>query len=252
MHLKPEYMFDFSSSKTLIKNNEIVIASVIGLLFVAILTFMLLIPNFNQSNSLNKSHRDFINKFEILTNKNSILGKIDKAYYMDVYPKLTRILPDAKDYVSLFSTFDSLQSKTGVAILRTDFQLGIVSTESGQLTKDPDSPAYTVPMVFEVLGGLEQIKEFIGELNSYTGRLITVDNIRLEMQPDETIKAIFTGKAYFYPLPKSIGDVYVPLPTLNQSQVLTLENINESQPQIASSETDEVPIGVNDLFMSPE
>ncbi len=201
--------------KLLFKKYETIIASSAVIIVVLFLVYFLLIPNFLKAFEIIRQQKSLLARLENLRAKDSALAKIDTQSYKNSFSKISKIMPETKDFVSLFNRFDVLQSQTQVTILRTDFQLGAVSTGSGKLTKAPGTDAYLVPMTFEALGDISSMQKFIEALFDLSGRLLTIDTVRLAFKSGNTIQASFDGQAYFYPLPATIGSVETPLPRTN-------------------------------------
>jgi len=235
--------------KPLFKKYETIIASSIVIIVVLFLTYFLLVPNFLKAFEIIRQQKSLLTRLENLRTKDTALAKIDSQSYKNNFSKISKIMPEAKDFVSLFNRFDVLQSQTQVTILRTDFQLGVVSTGSGKLTKAPGTDAYLVPMTFEALGDISSMQKFIVALSDLSGRLLTIDVVRVAFKSGNTIQASFDGQAYFYPLSSTIGSVEAPLPATNPKSEEILKKISQLPllPEtVVQIETTDV--GKKDLF----
>ncbi|MBI3955524.1 hypothetical protein HY338_03700, partial [Candidatus Gottesmanbacteria bacterium] len=109
-----------------IKKYEIIGVSSLVVLVVIALSYSFLLPNFRKAREIYSKQRELRTRLTILRKKAELLSSIDGKVYQDNINKLTSILPGSKDYVSLFNTFDNMQLKSGVTILRTDLQLGTI------------------------------------------------------------------------------------------------------------------------------
>lgn len=233
-----------------IKKYEISIASVLVILLVIFLVFNTLIPNINRADQIYSQGQDFKKRLDILTHKNNILASLDYQLYKDTFAKLNQVLPESKDYVSLIISFDALEKQTGVKILRSDFQLGVFSTNSAKLVQIPGNSAYPVPLSLEVLGDLESIKKVQKTIANLTGRFMVFDEMSTATKPDGILDVTFTGKAFFYPLPTTLGSVDTPLLMADKLQEAILKSIGElNLPSISeSSEIDKNSVGKTNLF----
>ncbi|MBI4990998.1 hypothetical protein HZB96_02780 [Candidatus Gottesmanbacteria bacterium] len=232
-----------------IRQYEILIASSAVVLLVFILSYVLLLPNFSRANTIFREQRTLSGRLDNLKKKDSALVALDYQYYKDNFPKISKVLPENKDYVSLFSTFDDLERKTGVSIVRTDFALGVVSTDSGRLTRSPTSLAFLLPINVEMVGGLSQLRNFIKSLNDFSGRFITIDQIQWNKKGEGIFLLSLGGKAYFYPLPSTLGSIDSPLPKIERIGENILARISQIQLVSESeSDLDKITVGKKDLF----
>lgn len=232
-----------------IKKYETVISSVAIILFIIILTIQLLLPNMQKVNEIYNQRDELKLKLAKLQKKEKILSSLDQQYYKENFSKLSLSLPETKDFVLLFTTFDQLQTKTGVSILRTDFQLGTLSTDSAIFKQGKPTDTYKIPLNLKIAGNIEQIIQFLDSLSDFSGRLITINNIRLEIKNDEDIIAMLDGSAFFYPIPRAIGSIDSSLPEMNQNQadiMALISRINLVIPQEAKAEN--IPVGIQNLF----
>ena len=233
----------------LIKNNEILLVSGLVILIVIVLTSSLLIPNFYNANKIYSQTGELRTRLGKLNIKENQLSGIDANFFKETYPKMNVVLPGDKDYVSLFSTFDTLQEKTGVTIARTEFQFGVISTSSGNFARAPGTSAYVVPMSIEVKGNKSQIKRFIESLTDLSGRIMTVENVDWNFKSRQDVNTLISGLAYFYPRPLTIGSVESPLPLIDEKQSEIHKSISEKV--VLFQEEDlptDIQTGKKDLF----
>lgn len=233
----------------IIRQYEIILASGICLVIVFILANIFLLPNFNRAQEIFREQQGSKKKIALLTSKDNFLSTLDFKFYKETYPKLAQILPEEKDYVSLFSAFDELEQKTGVIILRTDFQLGAVSTTSAKLTRHKGSLAYTVPLRVEVFGDISSLKIFFENLNRFSGRLITIESITWDIKEGGYVQAVLAGYAFFYPPPSTLASIDSSLQKIQKSQEELLRSIAQMEvvPKV-EKETEKVRTGKRNLF----
>ena len=234
-----------------IRKYEFLLTSTSVLFFIIFLTFKLLIPNLIKASEIHKNGQILKSRFSTLENKEKILSGIDEKSMRENFVKLNFVLPASKDYVLLFTTLDQLQQKSGVSITRTDFELGNVSTNSAKFKNNPKGDSFVTPISVEIIGTIEQIKEFINQLSNLSGRLILIDNIKLTLLDFGLIKASMNGNTYFNPLPKSLGAVESKIPEFNQNYQELFNQILENQYplEILEEDKDNIPVGKNNLFL---
>ena len=207
---------------------ETIFASIFVILIVIFLTFKLLLPNFGKANQIFLQYEELSNKQKRLEAKNILLTSLDENFYKTVYANFDGVLPKTKDYVTLFSTFDNLQSKSGVTILSTGFQLGTISTESAALKESKKSIAYQVPMVVEVIGTDTQFEDFMTALTDLSGRIITVESSQWKLAEGGYVQVNLKGYAYFYPQATTIRAVDQELPKLDGEDELITSQIHSN------------------------
>lgn len=232
-----------------LKFYEITIASCVIIIVLAVSSYLFLIPNILHAKFIYDQEKLLQKKLAIVRQKDSTLSNLDSALYKSALIQLGRILPESRDYVSFFSTFDSLEQKTGVRIAKTDLQLGLLSTQSGRLVKRADSPAYIIPITLEVVGNAETLPAFFAGLQNLEGRLITINSIHWSLKDDpDGIHADIAGRAYFYPLPGSLGKVNSPLPKLSKEQENIITKAESQNTETIVDDFSTVEVGVKNLF----
>lgn len=242
-------MKHFTHYLVFIKKYEIILISGIIIGVVLMLSFLFLKQNFDKASNINKEQLILKSKLEKLTKKDNQLSSLDDRLYRDSFPKIGQVLPDSKEYVSLFSTFDNLEKNLGVTITRTDFQLGVVSTNSSQLVRDTGSSAYVVPMTIEVIGDLASIQKFISSLSDYSGRFMTIESLAWEINNGGNYIVTVGGKAYYYPLPITLGSIDAPLPKISANQDKIFNAISRIKIIADDNSSLNVPnLGKKDLF----
>lgn len=232
----------------LLKKYEILGVSVLAIAAIFALSYYYLLPNFRKAQEIYSQQKLLRTRLTILRKKDELLSTIDANVYKDNINKLATILPGSKDYVSLFNTLDNLQSKSGVTILKTDLQLGTISTVSSKLKKDIASPAFLMSVNLAIIGDLEQINLFINSLTDMTGRIILINKISWGDNEDGLYTVSLEGNSYFYPLPSKIGGVDAPLVDTDEKQQEILDQIASMPLQIEGENNISIPLGKPNLF----
>ncbi len=242
MKKEPNYL-------TFIRQYELVIASGAVLLLVLFLVFNMMLPNLNRANQIYVQGQTLSKKFETLKLKDSLLTSLDAAYYKDIFLKLNQVIPESKDYVSLINTFNILEQKAGIRIVRTDFQLGVVSTSSGNLVRAAGSPAYVIPVTIGVEGTIGGIRQFLEAVTKPAGRLMVFDDMSVNVKSSDILEATFNGRAFFYPLPTTLAAIDTALPKLEKSYETILKDVEAVEvPASATVEISKESIGKKNLF----
>ncbi len=231
-----------------LRQYEFLLASLAVILVVLLLSLVLLLPNFNRANTIFRQQSDLKQRLDNLKKKDNTLTSLDYQYFKDNFGKVSQVLPESKDYVSLFSTFDKLEQKFGVSVVRTDFQLGVVSTNSAKLTKSPTSAAYLLPINIEVMGRLPQLLNFVKALSDFSGRFITLDQVQWTQKDEDILLFSLSGKAYFYPLPTTLGTIDSPLPKIEKQGEEILAKITKIEVASEPEDIGKVAVGKKDLF----
>ena len=235
----------------LLQKYEVILSGAVIIIFLMILTVKLLIPSLNRGQDIIRETEEMRGKLAVLDKKDRTLNSFDAELFRNNFAKLNYVVPEGKDYVLLFTTLDYLQQRLGIAITRTDFQFGVISTSSALLRKDPSVDIFTLPVNFEVIATADQLQNFLLMLSDLSGRLITVDQVRIELADFGLVKSIINGNAYFNPLPKTIGKIDTPVPEFSQSYNEIFNRILEAQYPLETIEEvqEEVPIGKDNLFL---
>lgn len=234
---------------SILRQYEIVIVSSLVLFLVIFLVFNMLLPNLNQANQIYVQGQALRRKVDALKQKNNLLSTLDYQNYKDLFLKSNQVLPEGKDYVSLIGTFDMLEKKSSVTILRTDFQLGVLSTSSASLVRAANSPAYVIPINVEITGTKEAIQKFLGVVGSFAGRLMVFDDMSVTTKLGEVLDVVFSGRSFFYPLPATLGSLDSVLPKLEKNQDEIVKKINDlAFTSDAVINIDQSAVGKKNLF----
>lgn len=231
------------------KHYEVIISSLLVMCVVCILVFALLLPNFTRAAQIYSNQKILATRLKQLKMKDQSLSALNADTYRAILPRTFQVMPINKDFVSLFNRFDQLQSESGVTVLRTDFQLGVVSTNSASLAKQSVKGSIIIPMTVEILGTKDQTQLFIKSLIDLSGRLITVTDIAWHLKEFDQLQTVITGDAYFSLLPATLGSIDSPLPGMDKTKQAMLDTIGRIQLSTeALSETVTIPVGKRNLF----
>jgi Tfp pilus assembly protein PilO len=232
-----------------LKQYEIIIISCVVMLAVILLSLNYLVPNIQKVSEISSQYKDLQSKVNSLKAKDDALSALDQKYYKDNFPKIGLVLPDNKDYVSLFNTFDSLENKTGISITNTNLQFGIVSTGSAKLVKPVNGQAQDIPISLTIVGDISSVRKFLNEIRNLTGRLITLEKLDWNYKGGDIIEMSLNGKAFYSSYPSTLGSVSSPLPKINtkQEEILTKISKNTIVPDDVIN-VNSINVGKKNLF----
>lgn len=232
-----------------VRTYERILSSGTIIMAVLLLTYFFLLPTLNQARNIIVEQQTTQPRLQLLSQKESQLSQLDVAVYRSALERMQLVIPQSKDFVSLFSTFDALEVKTGVSIRGTDFQLGIVSTRSAQLVRSPKTGAYSIPLHLVVEAQRDQLLQFLEHMSDLTGRFITIDSLQWGIGENDSVKAQLSGQAYFLPIAETIGGLDAPIPSFSPSQTDLFTTISAlPAPVSAGDASSSVPTGKTNLF----
>lgn len=217
--------YSLASILLFVKTNETLLASIVLVLGIIIATVTFLVPNLKKVQVIVSEKQLLDERYAVLKRKDSQLISMSDRTYVQFLQRIERIIPQSKDFVSLFSTFDSLEQKTNVTISQTEFQFGVVSTNSAQLIKSSVAGAYVVPFRAVVNASLEQIPVFLDTLSDLSGRYFTVEDVQWSFTDGTLVKMNLSGQAYFLPASGKIGAIDAPIPALTVVQQKMFDTI---------------------------
>lgn len=233
----------------LIKTYEMFLACIVLLIGLLVATVFFLFPNVQKVREILSEKQQLDERYTVLRRKDSQLSGMNERTYTEFLLRMERVVPQSKDFVSLFSTFDALEQKTNVTISQTEFQFGVVSTDSAQLIKSSLAGAYVVPFRAIVNAPVEQISVFLDSLSDLSGRYLTVEDVQWAFMTDTSVKMNLSGQAYFLPVSGKIGAVDSSVPALTVAQQELFDTILAMElPQAATASGDPIDIGKPNLF----
>lgn len=233
----------------LIRRYEIIIASLMVLLSLTAASYLFLIPNFNRAKIIFGQKSQLQKRLDKLKQKENALSDLDIKYYQGVLTKFYRILPDGKDYISLFETLDSLEKKANVKVTGSTFPLGSLSGGTAQLKKSVAGSVYIFPVSMAIQGDFPSILTCLDTLDDLSGRIITVDSVSIQKDKANVYKFSLTGNTFVALPPSTIGSVESPIPKINNNQQALMDKIAKIKmdtPELTGQE--KVPIGKKNLF----
>lgn len=241
--------YSFSSIITPVKTYELFIACIVLLVGLLFATVIFLYPNVKKVQEVVSQKQQLDERYAVLKRKDSQMNTMSEQAYAKFLLRMERIIPQSKDFVSLFSTFDALEQKTNVTIAQTEFQFGVVSTNSAQLIKSSLAGAYVVPFRAVVSAPIAQISQFLDSLSDLSGRYLTAEDVQWTFSTDTMVKMSLSGQAYFLPVSGKIGAIDTPIPALTVAQQKLFNEIMALPlPQTEISPGEPVDIGKTNLF----
>lgn len=234
---------------TFLRKYEILFASLFVIVTVIGMSIYFLLPNFTKVQTILSQRKELTQKRILLEKKDNALSALDIKFYGRLMGKLANVIPSSKDFSSLFATFDNLQTKTGVSILRTDLQFGVISTPSGSLSsRTVTSKPSAIPVTVIVAGTLPQLKSFLEALYDLSGRIILVKDIDIDLSGGEFVRATIVGQAYYYSASVNIGKLETLLPQVDEKKQDLLKKIDLAQTVLSENQAEAVSTGKSNLF----
>lgn len=232
-----------------LRKYEVIVASAVVLLVLTAASFLFLLPNFNRARLIFGQKSQLQKRLDKLQQKNNALSDLDVKYYEHALTGFYRILPDGKDFISLFETLDRLEKKANVTVSSTVFELGSLSKGMVQLKKVKGGTAYILPISINIQGDLSSIEKYLEALDDFSGRIITVDSISMQMSKIGVYGVSLTGNTFIAPSSGEIGSLDSVIPKINKTQQELLDKIakleiDTYQPAVAGK----VPVGKKNLF----
>jgi Tfp pilus assembly protein PilO len=233
----------------IIKRYEIILISSIVIFTLLILTFTIALPNYLKSQEIYTNSKALEKQLSILKEKDKILSSIDETTYKENLNKLTKIITQTQDYISLFSRLDNLQANSGVIILKSDFELGVIATSTAMKKSIPEGVLAELPLSVHIQGTNDSILTFFQDINNFSGRLFAINDISWNKPLDsEGYNVVLNMNAYYYQLPTINLNMSASLPKLTQEEELILSKIKENI-QLNQAEIEEnINSGKKNLF----
>lgn len=229
-----------------IKKNQSLIISGTIVVVVVILTVMFLIPNLQKIQEMANSSVTYEQTLNNLQEKVAILDGVQKEEELEKLKKIVTVLPEEKDVFTIFAGIDTLERESGVIITKSDFKVGVVSTESAVVQSSKEDNLF-VEINFDAFGSKDSVKKLFDVLHSVKTRLFTAKDVKIGYLTPDSLSISFTLLAYYLPFPAKLGNVDSPISPLSKKMVsLKDEIIREAMP--VSLEVPDVPKGKTNLF----
>lgn len=243
------------SLKQLIRRRRYLLLAVLSGAVMAILTFSVLIPQFQQISSIRSRVNTEQQKLDQLNNKVQFLTTFDLNTFKQQHTNLNLILPSAKPFLQLLFSLKQLASDQGVVFSGLDWNVGLVASESATsvplVGTQPSATAgnagssealLKMPLQLKVLGTTESLNTYFDEMTRMTPvvEIDTVDLVpRFQIQ-EGLYEASLKLSAYYAPLLSLYGAISGDklLPKLTQDETdyigklgnyhLYIENVSET------------------------
>jgi hypothetical protein len=233
-----------------IQQYEIIIGSSIVILVLIILIGTLLLPNYYNVQEIYFKQEPVKKKLEILKKKDAVIANTNIGKFSQAMPKILKIIPSSKDYVSLFLRLDQLQNDSGITVSRANFQLGAISSTSATLKYFTGTTSYIIPMDFDISGTSSQLKRFFELLSDLSGRYITIESVNWAFSKNDIIKVNFSAKTFFQPESNQKFLVETPLKVVSSEKEAILDKIISVQQEDVAIDynNSDVKVGKQNLF----
>lgn len=191
------------------------------LIVVFLVTFFLVIPQYNKVKKARQSLSKEKVKIEKLKEKAQALQGLNEYELSEKAEIALKALPAKKDVFQAMGVISRLARETGVIIEKLSASPGEISEETPSKTTPPEGK---LAFKLELLGTQEQFHAFLEKLSEFIP-LVDTKKVRLRTS-EEVASSEFTLELYFSPLPKLLGKPETPLPKLTQEEERTFEMIS--------------------------
>lgn len=172
-----------------------------------VLIVVVILPQTLRLISNNKIQTQLKIQFDNLDVKASTLEEINQEELDRNVNFTLSAFPDHKDFGNIIGILQNLISLNGFIILNFE-----ISESGDSSVKIGDS--YTVRV--EVLGEREELSSLLNDIET-SPRLMKIKNIDVTSgRASDTINSTIAINVFYQPLPKSVGAIDAPLPTLNE------------------------------------
>lgn len=233
----------------IIRRNQGVFIACVIFIVIAFLTFQFLIPNIQKIQEVIVTSQDQEKKLTDLRNKVTVLESINKTEEAGILKKIIAVLPEEKDVFSIFAGIDGLESDSGVVITKSDFRVGVISTESAKMARSAtgENESLRVLIQFEAVGTRESMRKLFDILGTVKTRLFTASEVHVGYAGQDQMTVNFVLSAYYSPFPASLGSVQGSLPEFSK-ELMTLKTLIAKESLPVSEVMPSMERGKEDLF----
>src|SRR4030042_5651262 len=111
LHKQIDIMEKINNLKIFIVENEILIASLLVIVISSLAIWFFLLPNLLDIKKIISEKEILKKRLLVLEKKEKSLSSLDAEFYRDSIQKISQVVTDDKNYVSLFTTFDKLENE---------------------------------------------------------------------------------------------------------------------------------------------
>lgn len=159
----------------------------------------------------------------VLTVKLAQLAEIDRVSSKNKLAKIAAVLPATKDIPGLMLDLERLTYIASVSMEAVQLSPGNINEE-----KSSGNEQTSVKFQLIIKGSLANIKEFLKKV-SISGRLLGIENLRLSSSTtDNQTTVSLDMRAFYQPLPKSMGKIDEPLPVISAEENQAYQKISAS------------------------
>ncbi len=206
---------------------------VIGLL--AIITFVLLVPNVKETIEKNQQITQKKEQLTKLEKKRSLLESIGSSLTQQLLVLADQALPREKEVSTLLTAIENLSAQTHFAVDHVVLSPGAISTPSAQVATQkntqPKELRHGAP-VMEVSvngkGNLQELMDFISKLQT-SRRVMAIKNLQFTFNTEvpDSLESQMLLNIYYLPSITEISQIDEELPQISSTELKLLENLNQ-------------------------
>jgi Tfp pilus assembly protein PilO len=213
---------DFSL-KVILRERRYLLLSVLSWIVVILLTFTIVIPQFQQIIADRQQLESEQSTFKQTQSKLQFLEGFNNEQFTAQSTQVDRILPSAKPFFQLLTALRELANQQGVVFSGLDWNIGLVASDSAQpaqpekqTTKKTAQPAQSTDelermgLELTILGSSPQITSYLDAMSRITP-VVEIDDV--------TLSPRFQIQDGFYEAKLKITSFYAPLAALRSARL---------------------------------
>lgn len=162
-----------------------------------LLIFKIIIPRTQDWFSLRDEEIATRHRIAIIESNTSFMSSLDKKLLNDNRQLAIRALPSEKDFGEIINAIVVAAVRSGVSIEDFSFNLGLISSTSGELKKSPEESESTTRLSLSLSGSVDNVKSFIAEISEKLP-ISQIESVDLDSD-SASISLFFYGKSYVAP-----------------------------------------------------
>ena len=170
-------------------------------------------------------------KLAVLVNKQTKLSALNKEDLKRNFILAEQSLPSSRDTASFLAQIERIGMETGVLVDGVQMEGGEIATESGKKTVvSKKTPKNWFKAKVTLKGAVESIKNFLERIFN-SRRIVNIVRVQLsapltQVATPSAMTATLTVEVFFKPLPKDMGPVEKPLPTITEKEREVFQKIS--------------------------
>lgn len=204
------------------------VLSGVVLIFGIIVFFVAVIPGIQATRDLYDNLKTVEKEINVFQGKLQFLEALNEEGIRDQLMILVSAVPQEKSVPTIFSTVEGLARESGVSII--DLSLtspGQLASMSGAIAKSASEKkigASTLPFTLTASGNYDQIRRFVGRINSVR-RMFDVTSFDISISASGVTQVRLTLTAFYQLLPTKVGSIHAQVTSLSEKDETILARI---------------------------